>query len=140
MIEDKALTFRDFADSLKIEVSDIPPSKDKYIKEFVLEVRAVVERKYGKYFGPHTLNRVRRLEERVVSFCPGSFSEYVSLMDPQLKGAAKKIMGAHVSEDRGNTVGIQSRKFLMRDKSSSEIVNNIVSSVHISRKDAISII
>ena len=126
MIEDKSLTFRDFADSLKIEVSDVLPSKEKYIKEFVVKVRRIVEKKYGKYFGINTLNRVRGLEDRVVNFYPGSFSKYLMLMGSDLKQTTKKVRGAYTPPEKGSTIGLASTKTSIRDKGASEDIDVIV--------------
>lgn len=135
MIEDKALTFRDFADSLRVEVSDIPPQKEKHIKEFVVKVKGVIERKYGKYFGPNTLNIVRGLEERVVSFAPGTFKKYMVMIDPNMRGV-DRIKGAHFPEEAGDIIGIESRKYLMKAKGSQEIVSEIMSFAPLSKRDA----
>jgi hypothetical protein len=68
MTEDFVLEGRDLADALRMEISGVPPSAEKKLKGYVLKLKGSIERKFGKYFGPNTLNKVRGLEERVVTF------------------------------------------------------------------------
>lgn len=137
MIEDRALTLRDLADFLRLEVTDLTPKREANNREFVIKVKQVIERKYGKYFDRDTLNVVRGLEDRVVSFAPGIYSEYNRFFEPEFREDIKDSGAFHSSEEEGDFIGLASRKRCMALPRAEEIVASISENFGFSRRESI---
>ena len=109
MSEDPTSVNRDFADALKMEVSGLTPQKEAQLKEYTVIVKGSIEKQLGKYFGPDTLNKVKGLEDRVISFeSKDNFSEYLRLFwgtdrEQKIEG----IHGIHTPVEMGDLAVIQ---------------------------------
>ncbi len=100
MTEDAHEAERVFADTLKIEASGLSPHQETQVKEYVKVVKESVERQYGKYFGPQTLEQVKGIEDRVITFGDKeSFTEY-----------ARGSLFSQPNRDLSHLVGLHTRK------------------------------
>lgn len=110
MSEDPASVNRDFADVLKMEVSGLTPQKEAQLKKYIMTVKGSIDKQFGKYFGPDTLNKVKGLEDRVVSFkSKDNFSEYVRLFrGVDLEEKIENIRGIHTPANKGDLVALES--------------------------------